>query len=243
MTEQPITTDAASARVREILEWPLLERELISRCAGAPGRSYAASLAPCAAPEARAQMRVISCLVECIRQGTPPDFTGVTDILPLLATAEREGTLAIHELAAVRDAAVASTRIASYLRRHEERFPVFAVERGLFAEVRDIENILQSSIDEKDELSDSAYPSLRRMREAIFNTRREIENRLRDLIHSPATAYALQEKTYTTRNDRYVLLVKAGMHERVKGTLHDVSASGATSVSYTHLTLPTIYSV
>ena len=38
----------------------------------------------------------------------------------------------------------------------------------------------------------------------------------------------LQEKIFTTRNDRYVILVKANMKERVGGTVHDISASGAT---------------
>jgi DNA mismatch repair protein MutS2 len=47
-------------------------------------------------------------------------------------------------------------------------------------------------------------------------------------MHSQTLSTAIQEKIHTIRNERYVILIKSNMKDKVKGNFHDVSSSGAT---------------
>ncbi|MBN1495335.1 MAG: Smr/MutS family protein, partial [Spirochaetes bacterium] len=67
-----------------------------------------------------------------------------------------------------------------------------------------------------------------RLRDELRAAKLEMEKKINSIIHAPGMESVLQEKVFTTRNDRYVILVKAGMKERVRGTVHDISSSGAT---------------
>ncbi|PKL15093.1 MAG: hypothetical protein CVV49_21990 [Spirochaetae bacterium HGW-Spirochaetae-5] len=69
---------------------------------------------------------------------------------------------------------------------------------------------------------------LRKLKRDIHATRIDIEKRLSKIIHSPDNEKILQEKTFTTVNGRYVVLVKSGMRGKINGNVHDISASGAT---------------
>ncbi len=86
---------------------------------------------------------------------------------------------------------------------------------------------LNESITGRGELNPDRYPELRRIASELFTAREDLERTLRGLINSPRLEQALQEKVFTSRNDRYVLLVKTATATG-PGTVHDVSASGAT---------------
>ncbi len=88
--------------------------------------------------------------------------------------------------------------------------------------------VLVKAITENGELNDAAYPELRRIRDDLFAVKQEMEKSISRIVHTPSMDAVLQEKIFTTRNDRYVVLVKSSMKERVRGTVHDISASGAT---------------
>ncbi len=217
-----------SPRVLEILEWPVIRDELRKRCATPVGRDLVDGLRPPGAEAAAARIKKISALKEIIRQNREPDFSGVTDIGPLIALAEREGSLKLDELAAVRHFVTASGRILRFLKEQKEEFPPLAAEHARLARLDAVTGVLTKAITENGELSDAAYPALRRIRDELHAAKQEMERSIGRIVHAPSMDSVLQEKIFTTRNDRYVILVKSSMKERVKGTVHDISASGAT---------------
>lgn len=217
-----------SQRVLEILEWPVIREELRRRCATPVGRDLADGLRPQGADAARARIKKVTALKELIGQNRTPDFSGVTDIEPHLALAEREGVLKIEDLAAVRSFTMASGRIMRFLREQKEEFPPLAEEHGRLDRLEAVTAVLSKAITENNDLNDAAYPELRRLRGELFSAKQEMEKSIGRIIHTPSMDTVLQEKIFTTRNDRYVVLVKSSMKERVKGTVHDISASGAT---------------
>jgi len=79
-----------------------------------------------------------------------------------------------------------------------------------------------------DELNENYFPALKKIRHSIFSLRKEIEKKLGSMLNSPDLAQVLQEKVHSLRNDRYVVLVKASMRNRIRGTVHDTSSTGAT---------------
>src|SRR5262249_60197140 len=72
----------------------------------------------------------------------------------------------------------------------------------------------------------TASPRLRRLRGDVRTANQRMQQRLRTLVTEFGAA--LQEPIVTTRGDRYVVPVKADFRGRVRGIVHDQSASGAT---------------
>ncbi|MBP7737799.1 MAG: Smr/MutS family protein [Spirochaetes bacterium] len=217
-----------SPRVLEILEWPVIRDELRRRCATGPGRDLVDGIRPPGADIARARLKKISALKELIAQNRAPDFSGVADIEPQIALAERDGALKLDDLAAVRSFVVASGRIMRFLKEQKDEFPPLAEEHGRLDRLETITGVLTKAVTENGELNDAAYPELHRLKGELFSAKQEMEKSIGRMIHTPSMDAVLQEKIFTTRNDRYVVLVKSSMKDRVRGTVHDISASGAT---------------
>ncbi len=215
-------------RVLELLEWPLVSEELRKRCATLPGAAEIALLRPLDAPRARARLRKITEMKEMMRQEEPLDFAGITDIAPLVEMAGKGGVLSLEQLAELRDFCRASHSIRRALGERGERFPALGEERHRLGDLAELRGLLNESITGRGELNPDRYPELRRIASELFTAREDLERTLRGLINSPRLEQALQEKVFTSRNDRYVLLVKTAMKDRIRGTVHDVSASGAT---------------
>jgi DNA mismatch repair protein MutS2 len=215
-------------RVLEILEWPAIQEELRARCATQPGKNLVDGIIPLDPGSARHRMRKISHLKELIQRDKAPDFSGITDIEPLLSLAEKGGILKIEDLSLIKQFSLASVRIIRYLREHRDAFPGLAEELARLDKLADITEVLARSVTDANEINDGTYPELRRIRNELFSAKQEMEKSINKLIHSRSMEPILQEKVFTTRNERYVILVKSSMREKVRGTVHDISASGAT---------------
>ncbi len=217
-----------SEKAREVLEWGRVIEELDSRCETEPGRKYLALISPLERDAARTQLREVSEIKELSLRGDMLDFSGVSDIAPLLDLAEKGGMLKLAELSSVRRFAFASRRIRAFLKTHREEFQSLSGEYESLHPLDEISTLLGRAITDSDEISQSAYPALGRLRDEITALRGEIERALSELVHSPSVSKYLQEKIFTTRNERYVVLLKANFRGKLRGTVHDVSSSEST---------------
>ena len=155
-------------RVLDVLEWPVIREELRRRCMTPAGEKLVFGLAPIGTEAVRTQMRKISNLKELIGQNRAPDFSGVPDIGPSVALAEKGGVLKLEELAALRSFMIASGRTMKFLKEEKDEFPLLAEEYGRMDRLAGIADIFIGSITENGELSESAYPELRRIRDELF---------------------------------------------------------------------------
>jgi DNA mismatch repair protein MutS2 len=78
------------------------------------------------------------------------------------------------------------------------------------------------------EVRDDASPALARIRRDLRAAHDRLLDRLQRIISSPETAPFLQEPIITMREGRYVIPLKADFKGRIRGIVHDRSASGAT---------------
>src|SRR5262249_23287077 len=85
---------------------------------------------------------------------------------------------------------------------------------------------IEEAISEDGEVLDTASPALRKVRFDIRGANQRLQERLRTLVSEFGPA--LQESIITTRNDRFVLPVRADARGQVRGIVHDQSSSGAT---------------
>ena len=120
-----------------------------------------------------------------------------------------------------------------------------------------LERDITDKILSEDEISDYASDELYNIRRSIRSLNEKVRNKLSEYLSGEGSKF-LQEGIVTMRDNRYVLPVRAEYKTRIRGFVHDRSASGATffiepeqilemnnelrelaAVSYTHLTLPT----
>ena len=220
--------DRFDKRILDILEWPLIEEKIISLCVSDSAKRLASKLKPVPESKVKVQMKKISAMKDLIQRGNAPQLSGISDISGLTAMAGKGGVLSIDELLQVKQFTIASERIKKYLAAHREEFTSLEDEYSRINPLNELNKILAEAITDDGYLNEEKFPVLRKLKRDIHATRIDIEKRLSKIIHSPDNEKILQEKTFTTVNGRYVVLVKSGMRGKINGNVHDISASGAT---------------
>jgi len=92
-----------------------------------------------------------------------------------------------------------------------------------------IESIIESTIDQRGFVKDSASEELSRIRSQIKGLEREITKRLENVLNRPDADRLLSDRIITIRNNRYVLPVKTTEINRIVGIVHGTSSSGYTT--------------
>ncbi len=159
-----------------------------------------------------------------------PDATlgGAHDIRPLAKAAQRGATLPPPELLDVRDTLVAARNLHRTLTRLESQFPRLAHLANGIQLCPEIIAEINRCLDERGSVRDDASPELARIRREARIAHDRIQDKLQSIINSPHNAIFLQEPLITQREGRSCLPLKADFKGRIKGIVHDVSASGAT---------------
>ena len=76
-------------------------------------------------------------------------------------------------------------------------------------------------------MADEASPKLAETRRALVRLRAQLTTVMEGYLHTRETERLLQDKVITTRNDRYVLLLKADNKGQLPGIIHGSSGTGA----------------
>ena len=92
-----------------------------------------------------------------------------------------------------------------------------------------LENLINSSIDRRGFVKDSASEELFRIRKSIRGIEKEIMDRLESLFRRPDSDKVFGDKIITLRNNRYVVPVKSSQVKKVFGIVHGTSSSGYTT--------------
>jgi len=214
-------------RLLDALEWHLIINEIELRCSTSAGKKAALHI-PSGKDEIVNRHKKITALKELMQQGDSLYFWGITDILDITVRAAKDSLLLLEEIVGVKNFLLGTARIRSFLKEHIEAYPVLKEDFDQIFPCQKLESELALSIMDDGALSTARYPVLSRLRSSIASTRSEIEKKLSAMVNSPAFEKIVQERIFTTVNQRCCILVKAGMRGHVKGTVHDVSASGAT---------------
>lgn len=154
---------------------------------------------------------------------------GVTDISPLLSKAELSGAFLLpEELILVKNNLFSTIQIKSYSNqqfaklypRVSSMLEDLSDESALHAELNRI-------VDEKAQIKDTASRELFRIRKEILAGKERAKSILEGISSDKKMKEFLQEDIITIRDDRYVLVIKAGKHTNLNGIIHGRSISGA----------------
>jgi DNA mismatch repair protein MutS2 len=211
------------------LEFDKVRDALVRHCSFAVSESLAAALAP-STDEA---------LVRRAQDGTSEarrllevrpnsGLRGARDIRPHLRRAGMGAPLQPAELIDVASTIAASRSIKALLVRQELHTPTLARVARNIVDLDDLEDSIRLAIDDEGQVLDTASDELRQIRTALRTAYDRLMRRLNELIASTAFREALQDPVISMRGGRFVVPVKSDFRGRVRGIVHDQSASGAT---------------
>lgn len=153
---------------------------------------------------------------------------GARDVRPLLAQADRGMTLPPQELLNIRQTLIAGRELRRTLTRLADQLPHLADMAYRLEECPGLVNEIGRCLSDKGQVKDEASPELGRLRREISQTHSQLLDKLNRLVNSPRNAPYLQDALVTQRDGRYVIPLKAEFKGRIRGVVHDQSASGAT---------------
>ncbi len=91
----------------------------------------------------------------------------------------------------------------------------------------DVASAIRRAILGSGEVADDASPKLAETRRALLRLKAQLTTVMEGFLRGKDAERVLQDKLVTTRNDRYVLLLKAEHRGQVPGIIHGSSGSGA----------------
>jgi DNA mismatch repair protein MutS2 len=210
------------------LEFDRIQTLLRQQVGSALGRVHLEGLCPLADPEAvrRAQARTTEA-VGLLRQLGRQPYHDLPDTREALGTARARGAqLEPRALADVASFVEGGVEIARRLARAEGA-PVLS---GLASQVQDTSAVaaaIRRALLPTGELADDASPRLAELRRTLARLRSQLTSVMEGYLRSPESERLLQDRIVTTRNDRYVLLLKAEQKGQLPGIVHGGSGSGA----------------
>ena len=212
----------------QTLEFPKVLVRVAGEAGFSVGRERVLALQPTTdLDEARRWLAFTSEAVRLIDEQPRAGLAGAQDVRVQILRASRGGDLSAADLVLVL-ATLRSARAVALL--------LGDLSADTYPQMRELGETLpvhphlvrriEETVNDEGEVLDSASTRLRRLRGEVRAATQRLQQRLRTLVTE--FGHVLQEPIVTTRADRYVVPVKADFRGRVRGIVHDQSASGAT---------------
>ena len=114
------------------------------------------------------------------------------------------------------------------LGRMKASYPLLAELANEIQECADLQAAIEKTVDDNAEIKDTASARLAIIRRDLKVAFDRLQNKLQRIVANKSTQDKLQEAIVTMRHGRYVIPLKAEHKGKIKGIMHDSSASGAT---------------
>ncbi len=224
---EPAPGVAADAATLRALEFASITALLAARTAFPPSRELAEAILP------MADATLVGLLQEQTDEATKliegqaqAGIGGARDIRAPLERARRGGRLAAAELLDIgetlRAAGGLGQRLAGWRGRH------LAELAEALVDIPPLRERIERSVDDAGEVLDTASSDLAAIRKRLRTAQDRVRERLNAMLRSSDMASLVGEPIVTVRANRYVIPIRAEAKGRVKGIVHDQSASGAT---------------
>jgi DNA mismatch repair protein MutS2 len=210
------------------LEFESIRALLLSHAGSASGRERVERLAPLTEADAvrRALGRTTeaTALLQAVGRQPYHDLPDVAELLP-------ESRVAGHHLEprALTDIAsfAEGAREIGWRVARAEGAPALARRASEIADATDVAAAIRRAILPSGEVADDASPKLADIRRSLVRMRSQLTSVMEGYLKGKDAERILQDRIVTTRNDRYVLLLKAEFRGQVPGIIHGSSGSGA----------------
>jgi DNA mismatch repair protein MutS2 len=151
---------------------------------------------------------------------------GARDVRQALERARRGGRLSPSDLIDIAETLRATAAFAARL--GEWRGLHLASVRDELDDAPQLRARIERTVDEAGEILDSASADLATFRKRLRTAQDRVRERLNTMLRSSTLAGVIGEAIVTMRAGRYVIPIRAEAKGKLKGIVHDQSASGAT---------------
>ncbi len=224
---EPAAGSAADAGTLRALEFGTIVEQLAGHASFEPSRELALATQPVAD---KAHVGLLQDQTDeadrLLTDQAQASIGGARDIRAALERAGRGGRLTPAELLEVGETLEATERFATRLKAW--RGPHLSGIRDALEPAPDLAARIARSIDEGGEILDTASAELAAIRKRLRTAQDRVRERLNAMLRSSSMAGVIGEAIVTMRAGRYVIPIRAEAKGRVKGIVHDQSASGAT---------------
>lgn len=223
----PVAGAAADAGTLRALEFAAIVDQLAGLTAFGPSRELAEAAVPLADAVhvglLHDQTDEASRLLVEQSQAT---IGGARDVRQALERARRGGRLAPTDLLDIAETLRATSSFAARL--GEWRGVHLASVRDDLDDAPQLRARIERTVDEAGEILDSASTELAAIRKRLRTAQDRVRERLNTMLRSSTLAGVIGEAIVTMRAGRYVIPIRAEAKGKLKGIVHDQSASGAT---------------
>src|SRR5438552_5429187 len=108
-----------------------------------------------------------------------------------------------------------------------EAAPRLAAQASRVTDATPVAAAIRRAVLPSGEVADNASPKLAETRSGLARSRSQLQSVMESFLKGKDAERVLQDRLITTRNDRYVLLLKAEHRSAVPGIIHGSSGSGA----------------
>ena len=201
---------------------------MLSHAGSAPGRARISTLRPLTeGGEVREALARTTEGVALLRRVGRQPYHDLPDVLALLPTARVEGMhLEPRELSDVASFIEGGMEIASRVARVEEA-PRLAGQASRVTDATPLAAAIRRAVLPSGEVADDASPKLAETRRGLVRLKVQLHSVMESFLKGKDAERLLQDRLVTTRNDRYVLLLKAEHRGAIPGIIHGGSGSGA----------------
>ncbi|MDI9635619.1 endonuclease MutS2 [Kamptonema cortianum] len=210
-----------------VLEWTAIQELLANECETPLAQELAAKLEPVFDAESVWENQTRTAEAWIIHQSGLPSLGGIQDLREPLRLAAKGATLDGEKLAqtgrALRIMGAASTALA----RHRADAPTLCNWALNLPNLSHLQSDLERSLDLDGEVRDEASHELAALRKEVSRSSERILNRIQEYTTGKSREL-LSDATFTQRNGRFVIPLKAENRGKIKGIVHDSSATGQT---------------
>jgi len=211
----------------KVLEFEKIRGFLSQRVTSPLGRELAQRIAPLG--EKRLIEERLDTILQLKELLTEFPWEGLQDTRPQLQKLRTKGMfLKPKDLLQILSNLKLSQDLLRFSKGIGERYPLFSSLLKGFHHHNQIISSIEKAIEPSGEITDRASPELRNIRKRIRTTKERLKDKLSSIMASSLGRGILQEPFVTLRDGRFVLPVRQEEKGRMKGIIHDRSASGAT---------------
>jgi DNA mismatch repair protein MutS2 len=213
-------------RTLRLLEFARIRENVAGYCLSEEGRSALSTALPLLdAKEVVSLKAKVSALLGLFQEGREPPSLSFPDIVRAAKAAAKDGSsLELEELFALGLWAESYASFLAFMRAAEDRGPSLGVASA--PELVPVSRIVFRILNKDGSLRD--LPELREARQRIARINRDIAAITDSYYKDEGVKAMLQSDEPTLRDGRTVLPVRANFRARVKGIVHEVSATGQT---------------
>lgn len=210
-----------------VIEWEAVQHRLGQECETPQGLAFALALLPKFRPDEVSLEIDRTSEADSLLALTPVSLQGLKDVAGALRLAEKGGVADGAALYAVGSSLRAMRAVRDVLEPKSTDLPLLWQFGDRLPELSKLEDKLLVSLDGDGYVRDEASAELGSLRGRIGRVSQKILERIQSYV-SGRTRDLLSDAVVTQRDGRYVIPLKAENKGKIKGIVHDTSASGST---------------